>query len=324
MRLIFLGSPQEAVPFLDECARLHEVAAVLTRPDRPSGRGLKLSPPPVKLAAQRLGLNVIQPNDPGESDSELKRLGADLAVVVAYGRILKPRTLSAAKHGFLNAHFSLLPRWRGAAPIAWAILRGDRRSGVTLFWLDEGLDTGPVQRMAALDIRPEDDFMSLTGRLVELGVAEMRQALQDISEGRLRREPQSGEAAEAPKIPAEAARLDFSLAAGEFHGRVRALQGGPKPYMKLKIPGREAPLRVVILRTALPSEADETAGEFGSDSALPGFVNTVERSRGILIGLRSGRLWLSQVQPEGKKPVSAADFLNGLRMGPGGRLETLP
>jgi len=319
MRLLFLGSPEEAVPFLEECARGHEVAAVVTRPDKPSGRRLLLSAPPVKRAAERLGLRVLQPEDPRQALAELRSLGADLAVVVAYGRILEGEILAAAKLGFLNAHFSLLPRWRGAAPIAWALMSGDARTGVTHFWLDEGMDTGPVQRMAALDIREDDDALSLTRRLVELGVSELREALREVAQGRIRREPQSGEAARAPKIGPELAELAFSLEPAQFHGRVRALQGGTKPYLKLKVGGRQAPLRVAVLKTAAegalaPPEEPEAAGR----------VLRVERARGILIALRGGRLWLSQVQIEGKKPISAADFLNGLRMSPGGRLETTP
>lgn len=316
MRLLFFGSPEEAVPFLEECARSHEIAAVLTQPDRPSGRGLKLSPPPVKAAAQRLGLKVLQPQDPREADLELKACAADMAVVVAYGRILKPGTLASTRHGFLNVHFSLLPRWRGAAPVAWTLLRGESRAGVTLFWIDEGLDTGPIQRKAALEVRPEEDAPALTARLVALGAAELGSALREISEGRILREPQSGEATRAPKPDPSLAELDLDLPAAELHNRVRALQGGHKPFLRLKAAGRGTPLRVAVLKTAL----DEEAGPAGEK----GVVLRVERGRGILIALRSGRLWLSQVQPEGKKPVSAADFLNGLRMRPGGRLETVP
>lgn len=316
MRLLFLGSPEEAVPFLEACVREHEVALVLTQPDKPSGRGLRLSPPPVKAAAQRLGLRVLQPADPTAAAEELRALDADLAVVVAYGRLLKPEVLAAARHGFLNVHFSLLPRWRGAAPVAWTLLQGERRAGVTLFWLDQGLDTGPVQRQAEEGVRDEDDEPALMGRLVELGVRELRAALRDIAEGRVRREPQAGEPTRAPKLQPSLARLDFSLDAAAFHDRVRALQGGPKPYLPLKVPGREQPLRVVVLKTALePGEG--VCGDGGE-------ILRVERARGILLRLGSGRLWVTQVQPEGKKPVSAADFLNGLRLAPGGRLETLP
>ncbi|HAH05388.1 MAG TPA: methionyl-tRNA formyltransferase [Elusimicrobia bacterium] len=316
MRLLFLGSPGEAVPFLEACAREHEVAAVLTQPDKPSGRGLKLSPPPVKLAAQRLGLRVLQPADPAEPAPELQALGADMAVVVAYGRILKPEVLASTRHGFLNVHFSLLPRWRGAAPVAWTLLSGERRSGVSLFWIEEGLDTGPLQRQAPEDVREDDDEPTLMSRLVDLGVRELGSALGEVAEGRVRREPQAGEPTRAPKLHAAIARLDFKQSAEEFHNRVRALQGGPKPYLLLKVPGREQPLRVAVLKTALEAGA-EGPGEAGD-------LVRVERSRGILIRLRSGRLWISQVQPEGKKPVFSADFLNGLRLGPGGRLETLP
>ncbi|MFA6029325.1 MAG: methionyl-tRNA formyltransferase [Elusimicrobiota bacterium] len=313
MRLLFLGSPQEAVPFLEACARAHEVVAVLTQPDRPSGRGLRPTPPPVKDAALRLGLRVLQPARPSEAADELKALGADMAVVVAYGRILSAKTLAATRHGFLNVHFSLLPRWRGAAPVAWALMEGDARTGVTLFWIDEGLDTGPVQRMAEEDVRPEDDARTLMSRLVSLGVRELEGALADVALGRVRREPQTGAQTRAPKLGPEHARLDFSLDASVFHNRVRALAGGPRPFLRLATP--RGPLRAAVLST-FPGEA-----EVGGD---PGSVARVERARGVLVECRLGSVWLREVQPEGKKPMSAADFLNGLRTGPGDRLEIIP
>lgn len=315
MKLLFLGSPKEAVPFLEECARGHEVAAVLTRPDRPRGRGLKTAEPPVKTAAARLGLRVLQPERPEDILAQLRAAAADLAVVVAYGRMLGPEVLACARHGFLNVHFSLLPRWRGAAPVAWTLLGGDAQSGVTLFWIDQGLDTGPMQCRAAEPVRPDDDARTLMERLVRLGVAQLREAMAQISRGAVRREPQAGEPTRAPKPAGALSRLDFKLSAQEFHNRVRALCNGPKPHLLLATP--RGPLRLAVLRT-------EPDGAGRGARGGPGSVARVERERGVLVECGFGRVWIREVQPEGKKPMPSAEFLNGLRIGEGACLETIP
>ena len=145
MKLLFFGTPQEAVPFLEACAREHEVLAAVTRADRPAGRGLALLAPPIKVRAQELGIPVFQPGKPLDILGEFRRLQADVAVVVAYGKILPKEVLESTRLGFLNVHFSLLPKYRGAAPIEWSLIRGETRTGVTVFWLDQGMDTGPIQ-----------------------------------------------------------------------------------------------------------------------------------------------------------------------------------
>jgi methionyl-tRNA formyltransferase len=315
MRLIFLGSPGSAVPFLEACHRRHEVRAVLTRPDRPSGRGLRPVSPPVKDAALRLGLRVLQPEDPGGAVCGLRGLGAEMGVVVAYGRVLSREFLGCLPLGFMNVHFSLLPRWRGAAPVAWSLLSGDTRTGVTLFWIEEALDEGPVQRAAGLDISPEDDALSLMERLVELGVREMEAALGEVSSGRVVRRAQAGFPTRAPKPGPAQAEVGFSLPAREIHNRVRALRGGRDAFLRLNVPGRERPLRLSLLKTRLEDEA--SGGDAGS-------IVRVERGLGVLVQSSLGRFWISEVQPEGKKPMPAADFLNGLRMKAGSRLETVP
>lgn len=307
MRLLFFGSPEEAVPFLELCARGHEVAAVVTRPDKPAGRGLALTAPPVKRAAERLKLKVLQPRRASEAASELRALGADMAVVVAYGALLKPDVLAATRLGALNVHFSLLPRHRGACPIEWTLIKRDPEAGVTLFWLDEGMDTGPVQRSARAKVAPGDDSVSLRERLVALGVLELEAALTDIAAGRARREPQAGEPTPAPKILPAQARLDFARPAAELDGWVRGLAAGPRAHVMLA--GR----RLTLLKTAIEDPA--AAGR-------PGEIARVERERGFLIQCAPGRLWIRDVQPEGKKPISAADFLNGLRLKAGDRLDT--
>lgn len=313
MKLVFFGTPAIAVPFLEACrgAPGWETLAVVSQPDKPSGRGLKLQPTPVKAAASAAGLRVLQPLKPSSVAAELKDLGADLAVVVAYGRILKPDLLAATRLGFLNVHFSLLPKYRGAAPVQRALMEGETRTGVTLFWIDEGLDSGPVQRRAALDVAAGEDARGLFSRLTELGVAELKAALADIAAGRVRREAQAGEATLAPKISPEEARLDLLWPARRFHDRVRALAAGPKPYLLLSLPGR--PLcRLAVLRSSL--------GEAEGRGAPAGALLRVDREKGFLVQCSVGSVWVEAVQPEGKKALSAAEFLNGIRMKPGDRL----
>ncbi|MDE2291620.1 MAG: methionyl-tRNA formyltransferase [Elusimicrobia bacterium] len=310
MRLLFLGSPSAAVPFLEACLGSgHEVVAVVTQPDRPAGRGLALRAPAVKEAALAAGLRVLQPERPSAAAAELAALGADLAVVVAYGRILRPDVLAATRHGFMNVHFSLLPRSRGAAPVQWTLLRGEREAGVTLFWLDEGMDTGPVQRMASCPVAPEDDAASLMAKLTALGVRELGAALADVAAGRVVRTPQSGEPTAAPKLTADLARIGFEMTAREIQDRVRGLALGPAAWFEAAAGPKT--VRVKLTRAAL-------AGEGGAGA--PGVLVAVEPDGSVLIQCRVGVLRVREVQPEGKKKLPAADFINGLRLKAGQRL----
>ncbi len=310
LKTIFLGTPASAVAFLRATAELTEVVAVVSQPDRPAGRGLAVAPTPVRAQAERLGLRVLQPERPSQIAGELAALGADLAVVVAYGRLLKPEVLSAARLGFLNAHFSLLPKYRGAAPVQWALVRGEARTGVTLFWLDEGLDTGPIQAARETQVDPDEDAGALLGRLTELGVGLLREQLSEIAAGGVRRLAQSGEPSLAPLITREDARLDLTRPASDAHGRVRGFRLWPRAYLE-----RAGAPRLLVLKTALAGPADPPA------RGAPGRVLAVVRGGGILIecGSRS-RLWLLEVQPEGKKPSTGADYANGLRLAEGGFL----
>ncbi|MDE2492162.1 MAG: methionyl-tRNA formyltransferase [Elusimicrobia bacterium] len=302
LKTIFFGTPETAVPFLRELAARSEVLAVVSQPDKPAGRGLAVAPTPVKTAALALGLKVLQPAKPSEIAGELGGLGADLAVVVAYGRLLKPEVLSATRLGFLNAHFSLLPRYRGAAPVQWSLARGESRTGVTLFWLDEGLDTGPIQSSAALPIAEDDDAGTLLAKLTQAGVGLLGAALADLEAGRVVRRPQEGAASLAPLIEREDALLDLSRPAAEVHDRVRAFRLWPRA--RLERDGR----RLLVLKTALPGPQDPLG------TGAPGRLLRVERGRGILVECGScSRLWFLVVQPEGKRQLNAADFSNGLR-----------
>lgn len=310
LKTIFFGTPETAVPFLRRLAARSEVRAVVSQPDRPAGRGLGVQPTPVKAAALELGLEVFQPARPSEAAEGLKALAPDLAVVVAYGRLLRRDVLDAPKLGTLNAHFSILPAYRGAAPVQWSLARGEKRTGVTLFWLDEGMDTGPIQSAVETDIADDEDAPSLLTRLAALGVDLLDRALADLEAGRIVRRPQEGTASLAPLIKREDALIDLSKPASEIHALVRGFRSWPRAALE-----KEGQARVLVLKTALPATGDPPG------TGRPGRVLSVERGRGILVecGSRS-RLWVLAVQPEGKKTLNAADFANGLRVAEGGFL----
>ncbi len=307
MKTIFFGTPETAVPFLRLLAQKTQVLAVVSQPDRPAGRGLTLAPTPVKTAALELGLRVFQPNKPANINAELKALGADLAVVVAYGRILKRETLDSTRLGFMNVHFSLLPNYRGAAPVQWAIVRGEKKTGVSLFWLDEGMDTGPIQAMEQTLIGPDEDAGALLARLTALGVEMLGACLDELKSGKVRRAPQGGTPSLAPLIKREDARIDLNRPAAEIHDLVRGFRLWPRAALEKKATGR-----ILVLKTALPGSNDPPG------TGVPGRVMRIEQGHGILVECGScSRLWLLEVQPEGKKALNAADFANGLRMAEG-------
>ena len=306
LRTVFFGTPETAVPFLRLLARRTELLAAVSQPDRPAGRGLAVAPTPVRAAAEELGARVLQPAKPAEIAGELRALAPDLAVVVAYGRLLKNDLLSIPRLGFMNAHFSLLPAYRGAAPVQWAIARGETRTGVTLFWLDEGMDTGPVQAARESGILPGEDAPALLARLTDLGVALLDETLTELEAGRTRRAPQAGEPSLAPLIAREDARLDLSRPADEAHRKIRAFRSWPKAWLTLATGG------LSVLRAASAAAGDPPG------TGRPGRVLRVDRERGVLVECGScSRLWFLEVQSEGKKPMHAADFANGLRLAEG-------
>jgi methionyl-tRNA formyltransferase len=310
LKTIFFGTPETAVPFLRLLAKRTEVLAVVSQPDRPAGRGLEVASTPVKAAALELGLKVFQPGKPSEIAAELRTLAPDLAVVVAYGRLLKRDVLDVPRLGTMNAHFSLLPKYRGAAPVQWSLVRGEKETGVSLFWLDEGMDTGPVQAMRRTPIDPDEDAGALLARLTALGVEMLDAELTALADGKVVKSPQSGESTLAPLIKREDARVDLGRDAREIHDLVRGFRLWPRAA--LEKPGQQ---RVLVIKTALPLPADP-AGQ-----GRPGRILAVDRKRGILVECgSSSRLWVLDVQPEGKKTLNAADFANGLRLAAGGFL----
>lgn len=311
MRLIFMGTPEAAVPTLSRCLEDgHEIVAVWTQPDRPSGRGNKLTLPPVKEFALSQGLTVHQPAKIRNEESlELfTSHRADAAVVVAYGRILPPPFLNAAARGCLNVHFSLLPQYRGAAPVNWAIVRGESVTGVTTMLMDEGLDTGAILLQRTSEIEATETAPQLMARLSLLGAETLSETLRRLDEI----EPigQSEEKATfAPVLHREDGLIDWALDASQIERRVRGLQPWPNAFTKYNSQ------RLVIWRASVLADTRMHVG--GDDEGL------ILQAQGDELIVACGdetRLALHEVQPEGKRRMGVRDFLNGTRLKAGERL----
>jgi methionyl-tRNA formyltransferase len=301
LRLVFLGTPAFAVPTLDRIVEAgHRVAAVLTQPDRPRGRGQQLAPPPVKVAALRLGLPVYQPERVRRSEAVeyLRAQGAEAMVVVGYGQIIPQAAIDLAPLGIINVHGSLLPKYRGAAPIQWAILNGETRTGVTTMRIDAGLDTGAMLLKAETAIGPDEDAASLGGRLAEMGARLLVETLEGLGAGTIIAEAQDpAQATYAPLLKKEDGRIDWTRAAADIHNQVRGLQPSPGAYTRFRG-------QTLHVRRARVAEGDRAG-------ARPG---TVAGVKPLTVICGSGALELLEVQSEGRKRVAAADFANGQRI----------
>lgn len=300
-----MGTPQAAVPCL---ARLlsdgHEVVAVYTQPDRPSGRGNRMTPPPVKIFAVDAGLPVLQPlkirNE--EAINEFRSFAADVAVVVAFGRILPKSFLEAFPCGAINVHFSLLPKYRGAAPVNWAIANGETVSGVTTMQMDEGLDTGDILLQKEVVIRDDENAAELMQRLAESGAELLSETLSGLDVIVPRRQEQS-EATLAPIMKKEDGRIDWSLPAFEIANRVRAFQ--PFPTSFTIYDGK----KLTLWKAGAKDE---------STVASPGEI--VSAVRELTIACGDGTvLAVEELQIEGKRRMNVRDFLNGVRLTAGAR-----
>ena len=301
MRIAFFGTPDAAVPSLEAflAAQDVEVAAVVTNPDRPSGRGHKLHPPPVKVAAADAGVAVLQPHRPRVILDDLRALELDACAVVAYGSLLPVDVLETGGAGFVNLHFSLLPAWRGAAPVQHALLAGDSRTGVTCFVLEAGMDTGPVLLTAETGIEPSETAGELVSRLAVMGAPVLVDAVRGLVDGTLTAVPQDHERATlAPKITPEDARLDWTARAPAVVNAVRAFN---------PMPGAWTTLRGERLKVHRVTAAD--------DDAVAGEAGTVVDgdARGPVVACGTGAVVLLEVQPAGKPRMAGGDFANGYR-----------
>lgn len=305
LRVVFMGTPDFAVPTLRAVSQRHEILAVVTQPDRPKGRGRALAPPPVKTAAEQMGLTVLQPPRVRRRAvrEQLQALAADVFVVAAFGQILSKRLLELPKLGCVNVHASLLPRLRGAAPIQWAIMRGEHQSGVTIMQMDEGVDTGPILLKQAVSLREDETAASLHDRLAPLGADLLVEALERLAANEIVPEHQDdGAATAAPLLTKEDAHLDWSLGAEAIARRIRGLD--PWPGAFTRVDGQP----IKLFRPTL----DEACGE-------PGEVLSTD-GRGILVGCGGDSLWVGEVQLPGRRRMSAAAMLAGHPLPLGTRL----
>lgn len=303
LRLAFMGTPDFAVPALTEIVgQGHDVAAVYTRAPRPAGRGLPETKSPIQATAERFGIPVVTPatlRTDAEADT-FAALRLDVAVVVAYGLILPPAILRAPRAGCLNLHASLLPRWRGAAPINRAIMAGDDETGVMVMQMDEGLDTGPIAMVERVPIGRDMTAGELHDRLAILGADLMARALAALEKGALDTRAQSADGATyAPKITNAETRIDWSRPAAEVHNHIRGLSPFPGAWCEMEIGGRSE--RVKILRS------HRIAAE-----GAPGTV----LDQHLTVACGSGAVQLLELQRAGGKPLAAGDFVRGLRARP--------
>jgi methionyl-tRNA formyltransferase len=309
MRVLFAGTPETAVPSLKALMdSRHQVIAVLTRPDAPTGRGRRMEPSPVRAVADEAGIEVLTPPRPRDPAflARLAELSPDACPVVAYGGLIPRAALDVPRHGWINLHFSLLPAWRGAAPVQRAILAGDEVTGACTFRLEEGLDTGPVFGTVTQEIGRDDTSGDLLARLAVDGARLLVATLDGIEEGRLAAVPQPAEGvSHAPKLTTDDARIDWKTPALHIDRQVRACTPAPGAWTTL---GGE---RVKIFPvTPIPGVTDVEPGAIIADK------------RGLQVGTGSGHtVRLGDVQAQGKRRMSAADWARGLRLPEGARFE---
>jgi methionyl-tRNA formyltransferase len=310
MDLVFCGTPEFAVPTLKKLVETgHNLRLVVTQPDRPSGRGRELAAPPVKRLAQSLGLPVVQPDkikNNQEFRAQLEALAPEAIIVVGYGRIIPKWMIDVPRHGNINLHASLLPRYRGAAPIQWAIARGESVTGVTTMRIDEGLDTGDILLQREMPIAPEDTAVTLAPRLAVVGADLMLKTLRGLEAGSIQpRKQDHTDATLAPILEKDAGRIDFNHEAPEILNRLRGFQPWPGAFTSFR--GKNLTLHQAGLAAS------------GMGPLLPGEMKVAGED--LFLGCGEGTaLQVIELQPEGKRRMSARDFIHGYRPKAGERL----
>ncbi|WP_330295391.1 methionyl-tRNA formyltransferase [Streptomyces sp. NBC_00503] len=308
MKLVFAGTPEVAVPALDAliASGRHEVAAVVTRPDAPAGRGRRLVASPVAERAEEAGIEVLKPARPRDPDfqARLREIGPDCCPVVAYGALIPKSALDIPKHGWVNLHFSLLPAWRGAAPVQQSIMAGDQVTGASTFRIEEGLDTGPVFGILTEEIRPTDTSGDLLTRLAFAGSGLLVATMDGIEDGTLRAVEQPADGISlAPKITVEDARVDWTAPAMRADRLVRGCTPAPGAWTVFR--GE----RLKLISLGLVTDRTDLK---------PGDLAVGKNN--VHVGTGSHAVELLWVQPQGKKPMKAADWARGVRIAPGERL----
>lgn len=308
MRLVFAGTPEVALPALDAliASDRHEVVAVVTRPDAPAGRGRRLVASPVAERAAEAGIEVLKPAKPRDPEflDRLREIAPDCCPVVAYGALLPKAALEIPAHGWVNLHFSLLPAWRGAAPVQHAVLAGDEVTGASTFLIEEGLDSGPVYGVVTEDVRPTDTSGDLLTRLSLAGAGLLAATMDGIEDGTLRAEPQPAEGVSlAPKINVEDAEIDWAAPALRVDRLVRGCAPAPGAWTAFR--GERLKVNAVALVT------DRT-------DLAPGELAVTKKA--VYVGTGSHAVELTWVRPQGKRPMAGADWARGVRIAQGERL----
>jgi len=316
VRLVFAGTPDVAVPSLDALSSSsHEVVAVLTRPDAPAGRGRSLVSSPVKARALALGVEVLTPAGPGDPQflARLRELAPDGCPMVAYGALIPSSALTVPAHGWINLHFSLLPAWRGAAPVQRAIMAGDEVTGATTFLVERGLDTGPTFGLMTEVIKADDTSGTLLVRLAQAGAGLLVATLDALEAGDLHAVPQPAEGVSlAPKISVQDARIRWRTSALAVDRHIRGCTPAPGAWTTFR--GERLKIGPV---TIAPDASDASASSNAPEApdAPPIDAGEVAASkRAVRVGTASGAVLLGTVQPQGKRPMAAADWARGLRL----------
>ncbi|MFF9343645.1 MULTISPECIES: methionyl-tRNA formyltransferase [unclassified Streptomyces] len=308
MKLVFAGTPEVAVPALDAllASGRHEVAAVVTRPDAPAGRGRRMVASPVAQRAEEEGIEILRPAHPRDEDflARLREIAPDCCPVVAYGALLPQKALDIPAHGWVNLHFSLLPAWRGAAPVQHAVMAGDEVTGASTFQIEKGLDSGPVYGVITEGIRPTDTSGDLLTRLAFAGAGLLAATMDGIEDGTLKAVPQPADGITlAPKIEVEDAHVDFAAPALRVDRVVRGCTPAPGAWTLFR--GERLKL---VHAAPVPDRTDLAPGELAAGK------------NNVYAGTGSYAVELLWVQPQGKKPMKAADWARGVRIAPGERL----
>ena len=312
MRTVFLGTPEFAVPALEALiAADHEVPAVFTQPDRPKGRGNQLAESPVKVAAKKLGIPVHQPERirRPESIEQLRAIAPEVMAVVGYGQIIPQSIIDIPQHGILNVHASLLPKYRGAAPIQWSIANGESQTGVTIMQIDAGMDTGDMLLKSTSPILPDQTAPELSAQLAPLGANLLIQALRQIETGNAVREKQNnGDATYAPILRKEDGRIEWSRTADHIYNRLRGFTPWPGAYTTFRG-------QALSIAWAKPTQAEVASGEI-----LPEATLRIHNRRLYVRCGGESALEIVEVQPAGKKRMVVDAFLNGYKVQQGERL----
>ncbi|MFN0116794.1 MAG: methionyl-tRNA formyltransferase [Elusimicrobiota bacterium] len=310
MRVLFFGTPQIAVPFLDWLEKHTTVAGVICRPDQPVGRGYEVTEPPTKVFANSKNIPVFQPAGPWTDDfvETLKKTESDIGIVVAYGRILPEKIFLTPKLGCINIHFSLLPQYRGAAPMQWSLIKGEKKTGVSAFWLEQGLDSGPL--CAQISTSLENEYLpELREKLTQIGVQVLEKLIDQLNKGQIVKTLQEGVVSLAPQLKKEDGRINWDKPAQDIVNLIRGVcewPGASTTYLWGGIPKQLKIFKAI---------AEDTH----HSNMKPGLIVQADKN-GIVVQTSQGRICLIQVQPEGKKPMDAWAFWQGARLKKGDQL----